>query len=691
MKRKSETQEENFSAAKKKKRKSLLAASTSREQKKENYLSCKTKNFNNLEELFIEKKLFFFNFFLSAKYNKQKKEKSSECDKSVGSIASVDDTELGMYCLKNGEKIFFEQSEGHKNRWNEQRIAKYVHSASESGKIGDTQENSAEEGESNEKTNEPRRGKDTVEFFIEKHSNILLQKNFFFYVKNYIHNILRNVDICIQDKLNETFFEFYSIFKNNKKKIYLDNSEELLSDLYCDFSEVSDDSDYNYFFEKANQINEYEGEEDAVDGEETNGEEANGEEANGEEANGEEANGEEANGEEANGEEANGEEANGEEANGEEADGAEERIGECKETHTRGSSDDLRKEVEFHSCGGEQGMEGIARGKKSRDNYLIPKLSKKFSLLHFQKRNSLLSVDDDKNRREEKDRKFKKYACFRCREMGSAGSNGSSGDGSDADSGTHSGNRSSEGQRMCDEMYHHQGNLKVCMLQIFISNLTKEELLFWGKVKRYIENSLGTIQSWVFFRGMANYVEIPYIEIIDEIKERRGEEEYLRFIKKKKKILLLRKEQKSIKCLFEKTINSVRISMKYDLTLKSEKFNYLFKDRIYKYKKFIRKKIFKKNPTEKKDIYSNKNVTWNLHDYMNPPVFKNTTKKNYDFSILIHSMHLELYGYIYMRNYVFFLIIMMEVYLFIYFNDLGYTYSNNTDLFLDQILKNLFT
>lgn len=99
-------------------------------------------------------------------------------------------------------------------------------------------------------------------------NNILIQNipllwnlNFLFFFKIYIHNVLSNVHICIDDKPNETFFEFYYIFKNKKKKIHLDNSDDNMTDIYCDVSEESGDSDYNYFYERANEFNYLEDEE----------------------------------------------------------------------------------------------------------------------------------------------------------------------------------------------------------------------------------------------------------------------------------------------------------------------------------------------------------------------------------------------------------------------------------------------
>ncbi|SCO73711.1 conserved Plasmodium protein, unknown function [Plasmodium vivax] len=587
MKRGSATLADSPKYAKRKKNKWAVPASPF-ECKKNSYVRCRRNSFNNLGGLLLEKNFFIFNFLLSVKCNeeekkKKKKKNTSECAISDG------DAELRPYYLSQGEQVFLQQDD--QNGWSEEEPTRM--------QGGDSCEPTGEATEIHTEPNEPR-GECPKGNLIEKHMNTLLKGNFFFYIKNYIHHILRNVDICREEKPNETFFEFYTNFKNKKKKIYFCNSEELLSDVYCDVSEASDDSDYNYFFEKANQLHDYEGEDGSEDG---------------------------------------------------------------------GAENDIVMQVTGRrESEATDGME-----KTNGDMCLIPNLSKKLNNLQFQKRHSMLSVDEDKSKREAKERKFAKYACGRCGGGWPAGE----GELSDATNSSNVTDPSGEGNT-------------VCLLQILISNLTQGELLFWAKVKSCIEQFLGTIKTAVLFKGPANYLETPYVEIMDEIEKRKGEEEHIKYIKKKKKLLTLQKEQKCINCLFEKTINSVRISIKYDLTLASENFNYLFKNRIYKYKKFIEKMLTQKwgdvpnvDHTDEKSSF--------LHSQLNPIVFKNLTKKNYDFSLLIHSVHLELYGYMYMRDYLFFLLIMVEVYVFIHFNDINYTYAHNTDLFLDQILKNLFT
>ncbi|CAA9989179.1 conserved Plasmodium protein, unknown function [Plasmodium knowlesi strain H] len=552
------------------------------ECKKNSYIRCRRNNFNNLGGLLLEKNFFFFNFLLSVKCNEEKKiyiknkTHTSEC-------ATLDgDAELQLYCLSQGEQVFLPQDD--QNDRNGQ-VATLVQRT-------DICEPTGEAPERQKEGNEKSRAECSTGNLIEKYKNTLLKKNFFFYIKNYIHHTLSHVDICREEKPNESFFEFYSNFKNKKKKIYFHNSEALLSDVYFDVSEVSDDSDYNFFYEKSNHVHEYDFEDGSDEG------------------------------------------------------GAEnEKV--MEEPH---DSDDVEK-TNGNMC-------------------LIPNLSKKLNSLNFQKRHSILSLDDDKSKREAKERKFAKYACERCR----GGGYGEQRDLSDA---SNKPNPSGEG-----------GN--VCLLQILISNLTKGELVFWAKIKSCIEEFLGTIKAIVLFKGIGNYVETPYIEIMDQIEKRKTEEEHIKYIKKKKKLVTLRKEQKCIKCLFERTINSVRISIKYDLTLSNKNFNYLFKDRICKYKKFIEKMLRQNLGASANMVHKDERSAF-LPSQLNPIVFKNCKKKNYDFSLLIHSVHLELYGYIYMRDYLFFLLTMVEVYVFFHFNDINYTYAHNTDLFLDQILKNLFT
>ncbi|CRH00987.1 conserved Plasmodium protein, unknown function [Plasmodium relictum] len=511
------------------------------------YIFCKTNNFNNLLGLLIEKNLFYFNFILSIKYNEEKKKKKE----SLKDNGIINNTKLNKYCLSQDEKIYF-------NKNNK---------------------------ENNEK----------VDNFFEENINILIKNNFFFYIKIYIHNILSNVDICAYDKPNETFFEFFYIFKNKKKKIFFENCDDLLSDLYSDVSNVSDDSDYNYFYEKANQLNELEEDEEYEEYKEN--------------------------------------EKENELENENHLENEKETYNEIQENNILKKN--IKKRIDTHT-----------------------NLNKKSNITEFEKRNSIMSIDDDKKKKKNKDKKFEKYLCRCCKK-----------------------------KIKNAECNFSLNNSNVCLLQIFISNLTKNELLFWVHIKECIENFLGNIKSVIFHKGISNYVEIPYIEIIDKLNKMN--EEHLKFVKKKKKIIILKKKQKSIKCLFERTLNSIRISVKYKLLSSNNKFNYLFRDIMQKYKKFMRKNIFNNNTIEN-NILDNKFNNY-IHNCLNPIVFKNNTKKNYDFSILIHNSHLELYGYVYLRNYIFFLLIMIEVYIFINFNDINYTYSNNTDIFLDQILKNLFT
>ncbi|KJP86990.1 hypothetical protein AK88_03389 [Plasmodium fragile] len=583
MKRGSTTLTDSPTYAKRKKNKWAIHPSPF-ECKKNNYVCCRKNNFNNLGGLLLEKNFFFFNFLLSVKCNEEKKKThTSACATSDG------DAELRLYYLSQGHKKVFLQQED-QNECSEDAPV-HMHSVDSCESIGEAPEKNTDANAIRGECPEPH--------LIEKYMNTLLKTNFFFYIKNYIHHILRNVDICREDQPNETFFEFYTNFKNKKKKIYFCDSEQLLSDVYCDVSEVSDDTDYNYFYEKSNQLHDYEGEDGSQEG---------------------------------------------------------------------GEDNDMVMQVNGErEADMDDGME-----KPNGDMCLIPNLSKRLNNLHFQKRHSMMSLDDDKSKREAKERKFAKYACVRCRE------------GNSGDEDTNLSDASNPPDPSSSD------NCNVCLLQILISNLTQGELLFWAKIKGCIEQFLGTIKASVLFKGPANYVETPYIEIMDDIKKRQKEEEHIKYIKKKKKLVTLTKEQKCIKCLFEKTINSVRISIKYDLTLANENFNYLFKDRIHKYKKFIHKMLMQ-NLGGNPNLHTKNDKSNFLPNHLNPIVFKNCRKKNYDFSLLIHSVHLDMYAYMYMRDYLFFLLIMVEAYIFVHFNDINYTYAHNTDLFLDQILKNLFT
>ncbi|CRG93727.1 conserved Plasmodium protein, unknown function [Plasmodium gallinaceum] len=552
MKRFSETQIDTFNSAKIKK--NLLDVTHDCQK---SYIFCKTNNFNNLLGLQIEKNLFYFNFLLSIKYNEEKKKKKENLKYNE----TIDNMILNKYYLSQDEKVYLEKKEGENN--------------------------------------------ENLDNFFEKNINVLIKYNFFFYIKIYIHNILSNVDICAYDKPNETFFEFFYIFKNKKKKVSFENCDDLLSDLYCDVSHVSDDSDYNYFYEKANQLNEFE-EEEYEEGKE----------------------------------------------NEKEIEKENEKVNEKKnELENENKNGKVESYNEIHE-------NNIIKKNIKKKIDTLTNLNIKLNLTEFEKRNSNFSTDDDKKKKKKKDKKFEKYLCRCCKKKMK--------------------------NMNCTFSLN---NSNVCLLQIFISNLTKKELLFWAQIKECIENFIGNIKSIIFHKGMSNYIEIPYIEIIDELNKMN--EDYLRFVRKKKKIITLKKEQKSIKCLFERTLNSVRISVKYKLISTNNKFNYLFKDVMQKYKKFMRKNIFNNNVIENNIL--NNEFTNSIHNYLNPIVFKNNSEKNYDFSILVHKGHLELYGYVYLRNYIFFLLIMIEVYIFINFNDINYTYSNNTDIFLDQILKNLFT
>ncbi|SBT77774.1 conserved Plasmodium protein, unknown function [Plasmodium ovale] len=593
MKRGEETQEDLSESVEKKKKAKTFAHSY--EGKK--YIFCKRNNFSNLGGVLIEKNLFLINFLLSVKYNEEKKKKEKGEDDNCGE--ETESGELRMYYLTQGERVFINREEG---------VGREGSSGEGSGGEGGSGEGSGGEGRSGEggsgegTCNGENYGRGCLQGdycnmtrLFSRNADVLLANDFFFYVKNYVHNTLSNVDICTQDKLNESFFEFFSVFKNKKKKIYFEPpQEDLLSDIYCDVSHASEDSDYDYFYEKANQLNdcEVEGEDDDV------------------------------------GDTEDGEVASGEAPQHELAD-------------------------EVTDLG---------------DVCLVANLSKKLDSAYFQRR-STMSEDGERKKKRSKDEKFVKYMCRCCR--------------------TEMSHISDEGN--CNSVVFPPRGSNVCLLQMFISNLTKRELLFWAQVKDCIEHFLGNIKTSILYRDMCNYVEIPYVEIMDKIEKSSVQDTYLKFVKKKKKIISLKKEQKSIKCLFEKTLNSVRISVKYMLLSPNDKFTYFFKDVIHKYKKYMKKKIFGNFTMDDTLKKCNEHSAHSIHNHLNPIVVKNYSKKNYDFSILVHHIHLEEYGYVYMRNYVFFLLIMTELYLFIIFNDISYTYYNHTDIFLHQILKHLFT
>ncbi|CAD2109925.1 conserved Plasmodium protein, unknown function [Plasmodium vinckei] len=559
MKRCSEGNEEIFNFVKKKKNDKNNSSFDLLYDCKEGYSFCKKNNFNNLNGLLIEKNIFLFNFILSIKYNEEKKKKKKN--------SQNEDNKLDLYYFFQNQKILIN------------------HDNLENTKIEQT---TTEHFEKDEQVSDSYDKK--MDIFYEKKFKFLLKSNYFFYIKRYIHNILTNVDICTHEKPNETFFEFFSIFKNDKKKICFENANELLTDIYFDVSEVSDDSDYNYFYEKANQIVEFDEEHMEVDNEE-----------------------------------------------------------EFVETKIE-KSNSLPNNLEYNK-------------------------NDKFT--KFEKRVSIFSPDDEKKKKKNKERRFEKYICRCCLRQ-------------KKDMHNFYNNNNEDGENM---FYTKLSN--VCLLQMFMSNLTKEELNYWIKIKDCIENMLGNIKSNIFYKGMSNYVEMPYIEILDQIKN----VDNLKFIKKKKKLIILKKKSKIIKCLFEKTFNSIRISVKYKIISGNQKFDYFCKDAMQKYQKIMKKNIFTNNSSNFKphtnvsnNEMSDTNATpGELHNYLNPIVFKNKVEKDYDFSILIHSKHIEIYGYIYMRNYIFFLLIMIEVYMFIHFNEISYTYSSNTEIFLDQILKNLFT
>ncbi|KEG03609.1 conserved Plasmodium protein, unknown function [Plasmodium vinckei vinckei] len=574
MKRCSERNEEIFNFNKKKKNDKNNSSFDLLYDCKEGYSFCKKNNFNNLNGLLIEKNIFLFNFILSIKYNEEKKKKKNSKNgndqngneqngneqngNEQNGNEQNDDNQLDLYYFFQNQKILIN------------------HDNLESTKFKET---ITEHFEKDEKVSNSYDKK--IEIFYEKKFKFLLKSNYFFYIKRYIHNILTNVDICTHDKPNETFFEFFSIFKNDKKKIWFENGNELLSDIYFDVSEVSDDSDYNYFYEKANQIVEFDEEHMELDNEE-----------------------------------------------------------ECVETKIE-KSNSLPNNLEYNK-------------------------NDKFN--KFEKRVSIFSPDYEKKKKKNKERRFEKYICRCCLKQ-------------KKDMHNFYNNNNEDGENI---FYAKFSN--VCLLQIFMSNLTTDELKYWVKIKDCIENMLGNIKSNIFYKGMSNYVELPYIEMLDHM------DNTFKFIKKKKKLIILKKKSKIIKCLFEKTYNSIRISVKYKIISGNQKFDYFCKDAMQKYQKKMKKNIFTNNSSNFKSPHdSNNGELGEVHNYLNPIVFKNKVKKDYDFSILIHTKHIEIYGYIYMRNYIFFLLIMIEVYMFIHFNEISYTYSSNTEIFLDQILKNLFT
>ncbi|CDU19491.1 conserved Plasmodium protein, unknown function [Plasmodium yoelii] len=566
MKRYSEGNEKIFNCDKNKKSKKNSSSFDLLYDCKEGYSFCKKNNFNNLNGLLIEKNIFLFNFILSIKYNKEKKKtKNNEKDSEKN-----EDNKLNLYYFFQNQKIFFNYDNLENIKTEKSAII-----------TKSFQEETEEISDLDNKK---------IDIFYEKKFKFLLKNNYFFYIKRYIHNILTNVDICTHDKPNETFFEFFSIFKNNKKKICFENQgqnqNELLSDVYFDVSEISNDSDYNYFYERSNQIVEFEDEHVEINNEE-----------------------------------------------------------ELYKTQIEKS--------------------------KSLPNNL--EIIKNDHFNKFEKKNSIFLADNEKKNKE---KKFEKYICRRClKQRKDMHNNDGDGDG---------------------ETIFYTKFANVCLLQIFMSNLTKNELSFWGKIKDYIENMLGNIKSNIFYKGMSNYVEMPYIEILDKIKNGNS----FNFIKKKKKIITLKKKSKIIKCLFEKTFNSIRISVKYKIISGDQKFYYFCKDAMQKYQKLMKNNIYTNNSSNYFKTHSNNNnnkiktVNYGngeIHNYLNPIVFKNKVEKGYDFSILVHNKHIEIYGYIYIRNYVFFLLIMTEIYMFMHFNEVSYTYSSNTEIFLDQILKNLFT
>ncbi|ETW37811.1 hypothetical protein PFTANZ_01461 [Plasmodium falciparum Tanzania (2000708)] len=188
------------------------------------YVYCKNNNFNNLVGLYIEKKIFYMNIILSIEYNEEKKKIQKKEKMDTQNI-----NKFKLYYIHNDKKIFMD----------EKVEDSYIY---ENKNMCDDKE-------------------EYINNILIQNIPLLWNLNFLFFFKIYIHNVLSNVHICIDDKPNETFFEFYYIFKNKKKKIHLDNSDDNMTDIYCDVSEESGDSDYNYFYERANEFNYLEDEE----------------------------------------------------------------------------------------------------------------------------------------------------------------------------------------------------------------------------------------------------------------------------------------------------------------------------------------------------------------------------------------------------------------------------------------------
>ncbi|SOV21653.1 conserved Plasmodium protein, unknown function [Plasmodium sp. DRC-Itaito] len=578
------------------------------------YIYCKNNNFNNLVGLYIEKKMFYINIILSKEYNEEKK--------NIGKKEKQLDTEnrnkFKLYYIDNDEKICIDQ----KVEYN------FI---SENKNICDDKE-------------------ENMNNIFVNYIPLLWNLNFLFFFKIYIHNVLSNVHICIDDRPNETFFEFYHIFKNKKKKIYQDNSDENMTDIYCDVSQQSGDSDYNYFYEKANEFNYLEDEEFIDENEEEKKYLVLQDNNNNISYNN--------------------------------------NIININDNYNNEYNKNYTEEsYNYDICN----IKKYSYKKKSLYSIHNNHNSNDFNHILYEKRHSNISIDEDKKKK--KTKRFKKYLCQSC--------------------------KNKINQNLLFNYNH------VCLLQIFFSNLTKKELFFWASLKYYLEHFLGNIKSYPFYKGHNFFVETPYIEETHnmmDIPQNILHHNYLYFLipqKKKKYILLLKKKKKIIKCLFENSINSLRISIKYIFTPNCENetndtnkrndnnnnnnnddnnhsyyhFSSIFKRLIKKYKKFINKFIFNNIMNTQHNLQCNYNNSYfkSIHNHLNPIVLKNKTKKNYDFSILIHNIHIEIYGYIFLRNYIFFLIIMIELYLFIFFNHIGYTYTNNTNIFLEQLLKNLFT
>lgn len=158
--------------------------------------------------LLLEKNFFFFNFLLSVKCNEERKKKTKKKAKDTSECATSDsDEESRLYYLSQGEQVFLQQDDQIERG---EEVPLHMRSGDSCEPTGEAPE---EQKEANETRGECPKGN-----LIEKHMNTLLKGNFFFYIKNYIHHILRNVVICREEKPSETFFEFYSHFKNKKKK-----------------------------------------------------------------------------------------------------------------------------------------------------------------------------------------------------------------------------------------------------------------------------------------------------------------------------------------------------------------------------------------------------------------------------------------------------------------------------------------